>query len=268
MILTWNIAIEEGLVKEGTYIRVCYPDGRKVDFRAFTYKYLRKLELVGPPTKEKLQIKGENGYYNLENRARALVRKEYSLPIFEELDIFGVYWVSKEAYNYNGKMSAYRNANQREEFKHPDDCQLEYGLGCGFGDIISGIETEQLSVWYVSNNRVWLHEVFSCGYHRSPIHEGSIELAFRPLAFPQETIRLQLEGHDGSKENPYVCLGITDDGDEAEHNDDEKSLNANADTAEASDQKELQNLIKAGREWLERGQELFTKLEPYAKNLK
>lgn len=241
--MTYQKALDMGIVKEGDYFSVKYPDGRELLFRLVKRK--ERYVMWGPPTNGKIYLEGKKGYDKFLALADAKVLEEYSTgDVFEEVHALGL---DKKDYEFHSNEEHYRIADEvKSLFNHPDDIRMDYAIASRCVGIYG--TDAWFRVFYVYRGDVragWLYNsdggTFSWSY------------AIRPEAIPKSTLLLKIGECDGSKEKPWICLSSQEEN--------IKSDTAVSETMATVNKSELMSLIQGIREQLQ-------ELEEYAKSLK
>ena len=153
----------------------------------------------GPPTDKKVLFDGREGYDNLFDLADAAVRKEYSFPeIFADVHACSLPERDYGVLSYDELRRILDDTTKI--YGHPDDKEMIYALAsrCVVLDG-SYANFRMFSVGSGSLSSNYLYN--SCNDAYSFIY------AVRPEAIPKATMCLNMEGRDGSKENPWLCIG-------------------------------------------------------------
>lgn len=251
---TYQEALDQRIVKEGDYFLVQYPDGRNKLFRLV--KRNKGYVLWGPPTDGTITLIGKEGYDNLFTLVDALVEKEYpSEGVFEEVHACGLSEKEYEYDSYEEWRKTFKKLNIIS--KHPDDVNLDYVLASrGFSDDDD------------SSPCFWIFAVYGGRLHRTILLDSlhgvySTTYAVRPEATPKSTLLLETKGCDGSKENPWICLGSQE-----RMKEDTSKNSTTGESMESMSKSELMSIIQEGRELIQKESEWLAKLEKYAENLK
>ena len=245
--MTYQEALDGGVIQEGHYFLVKYPDGRRVLFRLV--KREGRYVMWGMTTTKQIYLEGKEGYDNFLTWADAKVREEYSSEdTFEEVHALGL---SKKDYEIHSQKEFRRILDEAEKMcGSPEDVDMYYVLASRCVAINSSYAW--FNVFCVYGGRVDAYNLYiSYGSSSSP------SLAVRPEVTPKSTLLLKLAGCNGSRENPWICLNRQEDVQEVNTSNDDTEGEDMADMSKA----ELLRLIQGVREQLE-------KLEKYAQNLK
>ncbi len=193
--MTYQKALDRGIVKEGDYFSVKYPSGKKALFRLV--KREERYVLWGPPTEGKILLKGKEGYESFLALADAKVREEYfSERVFEEVHALGL---SERNYKVHSHEEFCRILDKaRRMCKNPEDANMYYFLALRCVAVYSNIT-------YLRVLRVRSGRVYSGILYRSGGYVGSYGYAVRPEATLKPDLRISMKG-DGSKENPWIFL--------------------------------------------------------------
>lgn len=252
--MTYQEAFDGGIVKEGDYFSVQYPDGRNVLFRLV--KREKGYFMWGMETTKEILLKGKNGYDKFLTLANAELRKKYSSK-----DVFGeVHAVGLDEPDY--EVHSLKEFNRlldeaRKICGNPEDTNMYYALASRCVSIYSG--DESFRVFSVNSGSVDANYLWhSYGGAGSPIY------AVRPEATPKSTLLLKIDGCDGSKENPWICLNNQEDIQEVNPQNDSTAGEVIAEVSK----RELMKLIQEGYALIQKESEWIAKLEKYAQKLR
>ncbi len=195
--MDYQKALDQGIVKEGDYFQVKYREGQEVLFRLVKRKGERYV-WWGPPTKGKIFLKGKKGYDNLFELADVKARKEYSnLEMFEGLHAVGL---DEKGYTFRSHKELHNFLKcMNKMFKNPEDLGISYAVASRCVYIDSNYA--YFGVFYVSRGCVYANTLY-----RSDGDTWSPSLAVRPEATPKSNMKILIEGCDGSKGKPWICL--------------------------------------------------------------
>lgn len=249
MSILYQVALNQGIVKEGNYFLFPYPNGNNCLFRLV--KREEMYVMWGPPTEGKITLKGKKGYDNFFALANAQVKKEYSFSeIFEEVHACGLHEKNYVVHYCEELQKIFDEAEKL--YGHPDDANMIYFLASRFVNINTSYT--YFNVFRVDNGYVRANLLYrSGGGSNSPTY------AVRPEAIPKSTLLLETEGCDGSKEHPWICLGSKEGMQDIQSKTQETAILSSSVVGQSK--AELMRLIQDEEEWI-------AKLKKYAENLK
>jgi len=202
--MTYQEAFVGGIVKEGDYFSIQYPDGRNVLFRLV--KREKGYFMWGMETTKEILLKGKNGYDKFLTLANAEVRKEYSSKdVFEEVHAVGL---DEPDYEVHYSMDLdWILDNARKMCGNPEDANMNYALASRCAIILNKLNFGHFLILRMCRGEVYR----SCIMYASNGSTWSRTIAVRPEATPKSTLLLKIDGCDGSNENPWICLNKQED---------------------------------------------------------
>lgn len=147
--------------------------------------------LWGEPTKQKLVLKGKTGDEQGVPAIHKLLKELYAeFSIFEQ--IYSCCF-PKRSYFLHEIMRVVRDESKK--YQKQEDMSFDYWIAS------SCRIDKTYGVFYIKNCDIYPAEL--CDYQRK-IYSDSHRV--RPVAIPVPTLTLEIDGFDGSKENPWRCI--------------------------------------------------------------
>lgn len=196
-LLKWQEAVDTGVVSEGKYIEVTYPDESETFWRI--ERIGEDLVLLGKPTDGLLTLRGKQGYEECFELADKLAQKEYALP-----DIFN-------SVRACGSRKTLENLSIDESQEALNELSKIY---CRCSEDLN-LERYFLTLRRVSGDADHAFLCVHCVNYGS-LQQINLRLsdgleygkscAVRPEAVPNPDCYVQIDGCDGSWGNPYILL--------------------------------------------------------------
>ncbi len=213
--ITLGDAAAEGIVREGHYLvittpkDVCttaikdntgYREDQHFKIKAGSQKLWRLesgLKLWGSPTQKRLALVGCKGMMYGPDIMKKLVEELYALPgFFEEVRASSL---PKVDYVLPEEVKAIE-LQVGIRHKHSDDQGLSYWLASRSSEVNG--EYASSHIFYVYNGNIYRGWLFD-----SNNYTNELAYSVRPEATPSANIILDVEGCDGTNNNPWRCLG-------------------------------------------------------------